>query len=1051
MSNNGQILESDVNVYEELYNVLISKDAEIKKYFIMSYYQTIPRYYLLCNDRDINSCIYNFSVGSGKTAAALFVILNNVDLYKKYSFNKQFMPKRISENTNMEINKNVFVIGSWVTVSAVMNELMREEFGFVNKKDIKEYKELLASDIIDDRKRGEKKRQDIQNKIQKYINFYGYQAFVNACFPTLSANSISQDAKVLIDNYRNGILQIDNDFKNKLRNSIVIIDECQKLYSINGMNSYGFTVMCINKLASELNIKMVFLSGTIFNTSLSELVPVVNIMCEHKDDKFESFDTDKGIFDDTDCLETIEIIPGVSIQAPTKKFLSVADKLLADRYILYDHSKYKTTVKYVPELTIPKHITVGSTPKIVADKIVDLKISNNLPISKNILYLIYPLRDRLPQEIHVGNLIVADRNNKEIKMLLYSCEVYGVQKEQYAKFLKSNSSNTIDMDDDENESSISIHDVGLPPTSEFIKRGIIKNRDEYIGKFLEAENLKNYSTIGYHLVNICKEKTVKEHQKVIVYHNKLRSFGIYQYMLILNANGFVKYGESPKSNSICRYCGMTYSQHNESLEERVKNRICNSFTPIYYYYLIGDMKQSEREEIVDSVFNSPKNIRGELLSIMFVSDVAYSGVSFLNTQNIILLSKISNISKWRQICARIIRTHSHSGLPITQRFAKVYTMVIHYPNEKEVFKTHYTHEHKYYIVRTILNENIDEYINDLDIKTIGYKLFNTPTEIQSSETEKRNLIEMYSSDVKKNISDIIDKYISDEPSKIWLLNNFIERLKDNKSTYTFINLSKISNEFLITILASNKRANMFRYNSDNTNAVYIKFASKKIKESTAMTTFTYRDVESIPKDKTVFYTMLTKLERTEFLTQKRTIMTEILKFVGNDYKMLVNQNIFWQTIFDIHDEYYIDDETNFVFNHQSENRSFGKMAGFYNNELIVMKDGTTKRIGMSFPTYTGWKNIPYKFRITCLALSSSSPFYLHVNISKKQDEQEDGRKVSKGVTCVSFDFRELLKYFGLNKDEYNNKADACLVLMQKLIDKQAENIEDRNLYTPFEK
>lgn len=1050
MSNNGQIIESDVNVYEELYNVLITKDAEIKKYFIMSYYQTIPRYYLLCNDKGVNSCIYNFSVGSGKTAAALFVILNNVDLYKRYSFNKQFMPKHISENAKMEINKNVFVIGSWVTVSAVMNELMREEFDFVNKKDYDEYKRLLSSDLINDRKLGEKKRQDIQNKIQKYINFYGYQAFVNACFPTLSANSISQDAKVLIDNYRNGTLQIDNDFKNKLRNSIIIIDECQKLYSINGMNSYGFTIMCINKLAKELGIKMVFLSGTIFNTSLSELVSVVNIMCEHRDDKFESFNTDKGIFNDSDCLDTIEIIPGVSIQAPNKKFLSVATKLLADRYILYDHSKFKTTIKYSPKLFYIRPIKNNPTMKecVPADKI---KISNNLSVFNEPLVLLYPKRDRLPQEIHIGNLIVTDRDNTEIKMLLYSCEVHGVQKEQYAKFLKSNSSDSIDIDDDDNESSVSIHDVGLPPISEFIKRGIIKNHDEYIGKFLEANNLINYSTIGYNLVKICIEKTTVEHQKVIVYHNKLRNFGIYQYMSILGANGFVKYGDSPKSNSICRYCGRTYSQHNDPLEERIKNRVCNLFSPVHYYYLIGDMKQSEREEIVDSVFNSPKNIHGELLSIMFVSDVAYSGVSFLNTQNIILLSKISNISKWRQICARIIRTHSHSGLPATQQYAKIYTMVIHYPNEKEVFKTNYTHEHKYYIVRTILNENIDEYINDIDNKTIGYKLFNKPETIESDEKEKRNLIDMYSADIKKNISSVIDKYISEEPTKIWLLDNFIERLKDNESAYTFINLSKVSSDYLITLLSSNKNVNMFRYNSDNTKSIYIKFASHKIKESSPMTMFSYRDIESIPKDKTVFYTMLTKLERTEFLTQKRVIMSEILKFIGNDYTMLTNQSIFWKTIYDIHDEYYLDDENNFIFNHKSENRSFAKMAGFYNNEYIVMKDGTTKRIGVSFPTYTGWSNIPYKFRITCLSLSSSSPFFLHVNISKKQTEQEDGRKVSKGVTCVSFDFRELLKYFGLNKNEYNNKADACLVLMQKLIDKQADNIEDRNLYTPFEK
>lgn len=150
------VIDTKINIYEELRNVLITNDAEYNKYFIMTYYQTIPRYYLLCNDKGVNSCIYNFSVGSGKTAAALFVILNNVELYKKYSFNRQFMQDIIASNNKTIINKNVFIIGSWVTTSSVMNELLKEEFGFVKKSELEEIRRLLYSDIIEDRKRGEK-------------------------------------------------------------------------------------------------------------------------------------------------------------------------------------------------------------------------------------------------------------------------------------------------------------------------------------------------------------------------------------------------------------------------------------------------------------------------------------------------------------------------------------------------------------------------------------------------------------------------------------------------------------------------------------------------------------------------------------------------------------------------------------------------------------------------------------------------------------------------------------------------------------------------------
>ena len=155
--------------------------------------------------------------------------------------------------------------------------------------------------------------------------------------------------------------------------------------------------------------------------------------------------------------------------------------------------------------------------------------------------------------------------------------------------------------------------------------------------------------------------------------------------------------------------------------------------------------------------------------------------------------------------------------------------------------------------------------------------------------------------------------------------------------------------------------------------------------------------------------------------------------------------------FEIHDEYYENDEKNFLFNHFSENRNITKVAGFYNNESIILKDGTVKKILISFPKYDGWKDIPYRFRISCLQLTSASPFYLHVNIIKKQNEQEDGRKISKGVTCLGFDMNEIYNLFKLSKDNFDNKNELCLMLLQKVIDKQFKNMDDRNVYTPFEK
>ena len=1024
------MIDQDINIYNELRNVSITNEAEVNKQFVLNYYQTIPKYYLLCNNKDVNSLVLNYSVGSGKTAAGLFIVLKNIDTYKKYTFVRPFVNNTV--NKQLAINKNVIVIGSWVTITAVINELMKEEFGIITAHEVQQYKRLISSNIHEERLQGEAMKKHIYKRIESYIDFYGYQKFVNKCFPNLTTNNLTQDIDILLRAYEHNELVVDKDFQQRLTNSVILVDECQKLYSSQGMNSFGFTIMVLTKLAKQLNIKIVFLSGTIFNTSLAELVPIVNIMSEHTQNTYGNYNTPKGIFNDNDCLEQTELIDGYNTMVPTQKFINVAEQLLNEHYIYYNHS------------LLQNEQYVGKLFDISTNKSIQLKQTD---ISPNELVLKYNKRQHLPIEQHVGNICVMNKDNNVVKLLLYSCEVFGYQKQQYKQFLTKNKNN-FDMDDDENDSTLSIHDVALPPTKDMLAHGIVKNSMNYIGKFLQLDNLKQYSTIGYNLVKICQQKCTHG-EKVIVYHNKLFNFGIYQYMLILNTNGFVKYGESAKNSSICLHCGKTLEQHRLDLPKRLELGVCNEFSPIYYYYLIGSMKQSERDTLVSNVFNNPKNLYGELLSIMFVSDVAYSGISFLNTNNIILLSKISNISKWTQICARIIRTKSHVLLPPDKQYANIYTMVIHYPNEQKTFSTKFTYEQKYYIIRTLLNENIEQFVNNFHKKTIGWKLFNEPLTITSDETEHNKLVQLYTNDINNDINNIIDKYVKHYPTSTWMLDTFIKRIKDNTQSYTYLNMSKVSDTYIKKVLANNKNIWLYKYASDNTNTVYIYFKQPKTANIIPRVVIPYKSLENIPTDITVFYNLLDKLGKAQFLIHKRLYMMKILKFIGKKYDMLTNQKIWWDTIYELHDEYYDTDEQHFIDNHYSKHRDISKMVGFYYNDVIVMKDGTTKRIPYSFPIYNGWDDIPYKFRISSTAITTTAPWYLHVNISKKQTSTTN--KISKGITCVSFDYSELHKYLHINKSDYANKNELCVALIQVLIDKQHNNMDDRNLYTPFEK
>ena len=75
--------------------------------------------------------------------------------------------------------------------------------------------------------------------------------------------------------------KISDDFLKKTAGSIIIIDEMQRLYSNAGLNTYGFAMACISKIAKQNDIKMMFLSGTMINSSLGEVPDILNIISDN--------------------------------------------------------------------------------------------------------------------------------------------------------------------------------------------------------------------------------------------------------------------------------------------------------------------------------------------------------------------------------------------------------------------------------------------------------------------------------------------------------------------------------------------------------------------------------------------------------------------------------------------------------------------------------------------------------------------------------------------------------------------------------------------------
>jgi hypothetical protein len=961
------------NIYNLINKQQFDPNILFNKEFMLMPHQLLPKYYLLGSDT--NFLILHYSMGSGKTLSALYILLYRISFIAMNDFNRKFL---LHDNAK---SNRVVIVGAWQTKMQFENELLRPELNNKIENKIKEINELLKSPIDENRKKGEDMKIKMVSKLSKNILFLGYQAFFNNVFPNISSAAYNQDNLALEKEYDEGNLKINEEFLELLRDNFICIDEMQRLYSINGLNSYGFAVKCLARKAKEYNIKMIFLTGTMINNNIKEVVDICDI--------FSPKNLDRNKY-----LETFTLVDDDGTNIPMWKIKYEEELLNIFKNILlyFNMEPNKSQGKRISAKTLPARLN----------------------INKSLDVLILP-RDNLnlPLEMHVGNYFLNP-------LVLDILPTYGEQD----KFAKNA---TTSDEDNENDRIISIHDAYIPPTTKWSQLGIYQSGSIIMGKILQLDVLKNYSTIGYHLVKLCISHALNN-EKTIVYHNKINSFGIKQYAQILAANGLIKFGQSPNSISICRECGFSQKLHFLSLEERLEKKICSQFKGIYYDMLIGELDQNERDVLTNVNYNSPKNLYGDIISVMLVSDIAYFGVSFYNTNNIILLSRINNISKWRQIYTRIIRMNSHIMLPINRQFAKVYTFAIE-------------SDKLYYKMRVMYNKGIVNFMNKIRDVSIMDKLLENPNRLHHNEL----LYSIFNEDVTNQIISLINRVFRTTPMKIWSYNTFIKRIKDSKKSLIFLNISAMNDIDLINILLNTKLIRIFNYGDDNDN--YITLMNQiNVSQTKKFPSFSFTQLDNLDIKTNALQELVLSLEKLNMQKKIKTI-AQIVYLIGNKYNLLTEKQLFWDAVYDIGDEFYDDDENNFFHNHTERNRS--KVVGMYYGNIIIYRDGRYTSLNYHFPNISGLESLPYVFKITCLAITENSSFNIHlVILNKSVEEITDNRKRSKGIICTSFDKNKLTRYYPIEKSD-NNTA-FCINMMLRIIKEQDKN-ETRFVYSPFEK
>ena len=1135
------------NVYRLFNNVITDAHVINSDEFILLPHQVIPKYYII-SEPEVSKLILHYSLGSGKTATAVFILLHYLKLYRMYEFMNHYAKLDDMFMKKHRIRKNIVVVGAWQTQSQIEVELMRPEFGIIKESFSAEVKQLLSSSILEQRQKGEEVRKRLIHEIDRDIKFCGYQSFFNLIFPSVRSDSYGQNVDTLLAEYHNGNISVSTDFLETYRDSIIIIDEMQKLYSVEGMNSFGIAVMALSKLTKQYNIKIVFLTGTMINSSVHEIVDIMNIMSDKELYSYEDYitppinkdgisvvrikpereseiirfferkfmyynQTSEKQTDDpitVDIKELTELCAQAAgvLNGPKKKKTSTAGGyLMHDIYVHQsnsdsedidptddsddlDLSEYEdliTTIKSiansqdvnanVPSTTSSDNTsttstatstTIDETDDITATEPDKLLSSTEfiLPFTsynqvfipyfirenKQMRYLIYPKVDLIPQEIHIGNSPINDTHALQ-PMIVYAVTTEGYQAKAYAQYVNNMYNQKIDFDDSQqSENTIYIQDAYIPSPDEWLKHGIVRDANGNLyGKFLDANTIRQYSAIGYEMMQICFECSFAN-EKCIIYHNKLNAFGINQYALILQYNGFVRYGSSPVDKSICKECRHSYADHHQSLEYRTSHRICNTFKPICFAVLSGALQQFERDNLTNNIFNNPNNLYGDLISIMFVSDVAYSGVSFFNTNNILILSRIPNVSKWKQIYSRIIRTRSHQGLPLTKQYAKIYTFTIDYPDELKKWKspTGLTVGSLYYKQREVANEDIKMITKNIADNCVSTVLFNRPEDYVITDEVNNTCNVLLRADIKANMELILKRIMNDRLCTTWFVNNFIRRFKDPKVATSFINLRPIEGDILINMINEARKTKLFRFDTKS-NMKFIKYTNTSDVKVVNMTTFDVIELRGLKLTSSNIKATLHKLETEKSNSTIINQLSRLLKLCRKNYMPIVNSPVFWEKMYELGNEYYPDDNINFIHNHTRAGRNKARYVGCYYGNEIIMKDGTSNIINYKFPMTKLKPSIPFTFKITCLVVSENSPFFIHVNIVKhNKDEMTDRRKINKGVICTSANLDDVTPLFPKIKIDLPKKQ-YCRELLWSVCELQDQNSDYKFVFTPFEK
>ncbi len=406
--------------------------------------------------------IINYDIGSGKTISMILAGLRTK------------VP-----------DKPIYFIAAKEAKHAFYRDLTNPVFGFFTKEDNPTYI-------------------DIKRKTIGIIKFITYKKMFNIFFGN---DAIYTDINDLYNKILNHKIVLNQNIISDLTDNIILIDEIQKLYNYQGLNSYAYLIMyLINKIP---NLRVVGASGTIFNRSLLENINIINI--------YEGKIMDPYTYDNFNM--SINIMKGVnhSILDP-KHYNYFIDKL----------SKYYMFYKNPDNLNLPKVNYEGKK----LDGFKELKL---IPLEMDLTQYQICKNDYNVEEINEDSY--NSFKNEMIFPISKSLIIHNnFQLKKYEQYNKNgyNISKQIVYSDDLKLKNI--HKIGVIP--KYVLQSIF---DKLNARIKNSERFKS-----------------------VIYHSLVKCPGVLQWAEILNSNGFIQYGSNYSKDTLCRKCLKTIKEHKDT-------------------------------------------------------------------------------------------------------------------------------------------------------------------------------------------------------------------------------------------------------------------------------------------------------------------------------------------------------------------------------------------------------------------------------------------------------------------------------------------------------